>query len=109
MENAPGISTPVAITPTRRFSLRPAQIGVPPAPSNASAAAKAAAAVAAAVASQQQQQVPKAIPRWKAGMLQRQISQKNIQRRVRAFSLSDVHTEESDRSIGEWLECLWWF
>ncbi|XP_076237750.1 open rectifier K[+] channel 1 isoform X2 [Calliopsis andreniformis] len=35
----------------------------------------------------------KAVPRWKAGMLQRQISQMNLRRRVRAFSLSDVHAE----------------
>ncbi|XP_076620196.1 open rectifier K[+] channel 1 [Colletes latitarsis] len=36
----------------------------------------------------------KAVPRWKAGMLQRQIGQKNLRRRVRAFSLSDVHVDD---------------
>ncbi|XP_008203851.1 open rectifier potassium channel protein 1 [Nasonia vitripennis] len=102
MEGAPGVSSPVAapapITGHRRFSLRPAQIGVPPAPSSSSVAASG--AVAAAISKAAVSQPAKAIPRWKAGLLQRQISQKNMQRRVRAFSLSDVHSEESDRSIG---------
>ncbi|XP_066597403.1 open rectifier potassium channel protein 1-like [Prorops nasuta] len=84
MEGAPGVSSPVKIPQnTRRFSLRPAQIGVPPAPATPKAPHI------------------KAIPRWKAGMLQRQIGQMSIQRRVRAFSLSDVEadTREKDRGI----------
>lgn len=40
-------------------------------------------------------QIPKAPPRWKAGLLQRHIGQMNLRRRVRAFSLGDV--DESDR------------
>ncbi|XP_058804377.1 open rectifier potassium channel protein 1 isoform X2 [Phymastichus coffea] len=91
MEGAPGVSSPMAMPlpkSYRRFSLRPAQIGIPPAPSSA--------AMPPPVA----QQAAKAIPRWKAGMLQRQLGQRNVQRRARAFSLSDVHSEESDRRIG---------
>ncbi|XP_014207521.1 open rectifier potassium channel protein 1 isoform X2 [Copidosoma floridanum] len=69
----------------RRFSLRPAQIGVPPAPSNASIG----------------QPVKPVAPRWRAGMLQRQIVQQNARRKVqRAFSLSDVHSDERERNIG---------
>lgn len=85
MESALGVSTPVAhqhLTSStgRRFSLRPAQIGVPPEPAS-------------------RQPVPRVVPRWKAGLLQRQIAGKAAHRRVRAFSLSDVN-EESDRRIG---------
>lgn len=90
MEGAPGVSSPVVMPPTktyRRFSLRPAQIGVPPAPFSSSSSS----------ATVQQ---AKAIPRWRAGMLQRQIGQRNVQRRARAFSLSDVHSEESEHRIG---------
>lgn len=42
----------------------------------------------------------KAVPRWKAGMLQRQISQTNLRRRVRAFSLSDVYAGNANDSNG---------
>ena len=80
-EGAPGLSSP--IRPSRingpRFSLRPAQ-NQSVIPTGASTAA-----VIPAL---------KAIPRWKAGMLQRQIGQMNLRRRARAFSLSDVHTDD---------------
>lgn len=73
-EGAPGLSSPVKPSPNgRRFSLRSTQNqngGVAP--------------------------TLKSLPRWKAGMLQRQIGQMNLRRRVRAFSLSDVYNEDLD-------------
>ncbi|XP_063986413.1 open rectifier potassium channel protein 1 [Diachasmimorpha longicaudata] len=73
MESAPGSSSPVAVSGHRRFSLRPAQLDTPPGPATP--------------------QASRAMPRWRAGMLQRQINQLQLQKRVRAFSLSDVNTE----------------
>ncbi|XP_015125527.1 open rectifier potassium channel protein 1 [Diachasma alloeum] len=73
MEGAPGSSSPVASSGHRRFSLRPAQLDTPPGPATP--------------------QASRAMPRWRAGMLQRQINQLHLQKRVRAFSLSDVNTE----------------
>lgn len=76
-EGAPGVSKPIiASTGVRRFSLRPTETSQ---------------------ASQGPSAITKAIPRWRAGMLQRQINQMNLQKRVRAFSLSDVNTEASRR------------
>ncbi|XP_043484256.1 open rectifier potassium channel protein 1 isoform X2 [Leptopilina heterotoma] len=80
LEGALGISAP--IKPHRRFSIRPAYPDnptIPPAPPALTA------------------QQTRAIPRWRAGMLQRQISKKNLQRRVRAFSLTDVHSDPLDK------------
>ncbi|XP_051166243.1 open rectifier potassium channel protein 1 isoform X2 [Leptopilina boulardi] len=78
LEGAPGISAPMKSF--RRFSIRPAHPDNPTIPS-----------VPTAMTGQSQQ--TRAIPRWRAGMLQRQISKKNLQRRVRAFSLTDVHSD----------------
>lgn len=75
----PGHAAPVP----RRFSLRPAQIGVPPAP-----------------ASPKISPMGRPIPRWKGGMLQRQISELSLQRRARAFSLGDVTAVRNDRHTG---------
>lgn len=75
MERTPGISAPIKATNIRRFSLHPAQIDDPPSSTTA--------------------QITKGMPRWRAGMLQRQINQLNLQRRVRAFSLSDVNSSDS--------------
>ncbi|XP_043527151.1 uncharacterized protein LOC122537753 isoform X1 [Frieseomelitta varia] len=76
-ERVPGHSTPIKSSLNdRRFSLRPTTQnpnGSPLVPSF------------------------KAIPRWKAGMLQRQIGQMNLRRRARAFSLSDVHAEDLEK------------
>ncbi|XP_072748710.1 uncharacterized protein Ork1 isoform X2 [Anoplolepis gracilipes] len=77
MEGPPGISSPIKQPSNdRRSSIRSAQLNtqlsVPSAP-------------------------PKPLPRWKAGMLQRQISQMNLRRRVRAFSLSDVYSDVREK------------
>ncbi|XP_076641692.1 open rectifier K[+] channel 1 isoform X2 [Halictus rubicundus] len=82
-EGAPGLSSPImpsAPNQTRRFSLRPAQGQIADASTEETAASV----------------LPtlKPVPRWKAGMLQRQIGQKNLRRRVRAFSLSDVQVDD---------------
>ncbi|XP_048511601.1 open rectifier potassium channel protein 1 [Athalia rosae] len=68
----------------RRFSLRPAQIGVPPAP-----------------ASPKPSLMGRPVPKWKGGMLQRQISELNLQRRARAFSLGDVNSIRTERSANQ--------
>lgn len=76
-EQAPGLSSPIKSSFNgRRFSLRPTpnQAGI----STGNAATTA-----------------KPLPRWKAGMLQRQIGQMNLRRRARAFSLSDVQPYNS--------------
>ncbi|XP_011315332.1 open rectifier potassium channel protein 1 [Fopius arisanus] len=72
MEGAPGSSSPVA-SGNRRFSLRPAQLDTPPGSGTPSAS--------------------RAVPRWRAALLQRQINHLKVQKRARAFSLSDVNTE----------------
>ncbi|XP_053974602.1 open rectifier potassium channel protein 1 isoform X1 [Hylaeus volcanicus] len=93
-EGAPGLSSPMVGPPppstpvnSRRFSLRPTQnqggISTP--------------------GSTTTTPVPplKGLPRWKAGMLQRQIGQKNLRRRVRAFSLSDVHVDDGKEKTAD--------
>ncbi|KAK2587466.1 hypothetical protein KPH14_003171 [Odynerus spinipes] len=83
MEGSPGVSSPIATSSNvRRFSLRPM---------NQSQQSS---------TQQSTTQTTKAIPRWKAGMLQRQIGRMSVRRRVRAFSLSDVQTEKSEKSSG---------
>lgn len=78
-ERTPGFSTPIKSTLSdRRFSLRPAQ--------NPNVNLKGG---NTSIVSTQ-----KVAPRWKAGILQRQIGQMNLRRRARAFSLSDVHIED---------------
>lgn len=79
-EGGPGVSSPMTQQPAamarRRFSLRPPQPGgLQPEGSGAAVSSKG------------------IMPRWKAGMLQRQIGQSNLRRRARAFSLSDVYTD----------------
>lgn len=83
LEGALGISAP--IKPHRRFSIRPAYPDNQPIPPQPPTLAL-------------QSQQTRAIPRWRAGMLQRQISKKNLQRRVRAFSLTDVHSDPTDKN-----------
>ncbi|KAM0727834.1 Open rectifier potassium channel protein 1 [Formica fusca] len=83
MEGPPGISSPIKQPfNTRRFSIRSAQLGTQPSATNTSTPLH----------------TPKPLPRWKAGMLQRQITQMNLRRRVRAFSLSDVYSDIRERS-----------
>ncbi|XP_024939884.1 uncharacterized protein LOC107266845 isoform X2 [Cephus cinctus] len=82
MESGPGVSSPVStVASRRRFSLRPAQIGVPPAPANPIPSA-----------------TSLAKPKWRAGLLQRQITEMNLQKRVRALSLGDVNVETSEKT-----------
>ncbi|XP_076760976.1 open rectifier K[+] channel 1 [Xylocopa sonorina] len=79
-EGIPGHSSPMKISlNARRFSLRP------PAQNQNGISLGGNAAIVPTL---------KAVPRWKAGTLQRQIGQMNLRRRARAFSLSDVHDEE---------------
>lgn len=81
-ERVPGHSTPIKSSMNdRRFSLRPTQ--------NPNGS----------LSGGNTPLVPsfKAIPRWKAGMLQRQIGQMNLRRRARAFSLSDVHAKDLEK------------
>ncbi|XP_029034156.1 open rectifier potassium channel protein 1 [Osmia bicornis bicornis] len=76
-EQAPGLSSPIKSSFNgRRFSLRP----TPNQPGISTGNATAVIGVNTA----------KPLPRWKGGMLQRQIGQMNLRRRARAFSLSDV-------------------
>ncbi|CAL1685537.1 unnamed protein product [Lasius platythorax] len=82
MEGPPGISSPIKQpSDNRRFSIRPAQLSTQP----------------SATSTSTQLHTPKPLPRWKAGMLQRQISQMNLRRRVRAFSLSDVYSDRREK------------
>ncbi|XP_003696976.2 uncharacterized protein LOC100865746 [Apis florea] len=78
-ERTPGFSTPIKSTSSdRRFSLRPTQ--------NPNVNLKG--------GNTSNVSTQKVAPRWKAGILQRQIGQMNLRRRARAFSLSDVHIED---------------
>ncbi|XP_029165410.1 LOW QUALITY PROTEIN: uncharacterized protein LOC114936412 [Nylanderia fulva] len=82
MEGPPGISSPIKQpSDNRRFSIRPAQLSTQLNATNVSTPLH----------------TPKPLPRWKAGMLQRQISQMNLRRRVRAFSLSDVYSDRHEK------------
>lgn len=86
MEGPPGISSPIRQpSEGRRFSIRPAQLSAQVSPTSTKSTPT-------------PLQTPKALPRWKAGMLQRQISQMNLCRRARAFSLSDVHSDRREKS-----------
>ncbi|XP_012136396.1 open rectifier K[+] channel 1 isoform X2 [Megachile rotundata] len=79
MEQAPGLSSPMKSSlASRRFSLRPTTTNHGISTGNA--------VVGSATNT-------KVLPRWKAGMLQRQIGQMNL-RRARAFSLSDVQPDD---------------
>ncbi|XP_044019142.1 open rectifier potassium channel protein 1-like isoform X2 [Aphidius gifuensis] len=81
-ESIPGISSPIVTSSGPRFSLRPEQF-VGQAPSNIIGS--------------------KGIQKWRAGMLRKQISQNNLQKRVRASSLSDISIEglqSSERNLG---------
>ncbi|XP_076224954.1 open rectifier K[+] channel 1 isoform X4 [Nomia melanderi] len=90
-EDGPGFSPPMvppsALNNARRFSLRPIQNRI-----GGTSTEETAASVATTL---------KAVPRWKSGMLQRQIGQKNLRRRVRAFSLSDVHVDDVREKVEE--------
>ncbi|XP_036149166.1 open rectifier potassium channel protein 1 [Monomorium pharaonis] len=84
MEGLPGISSPI-LQPSdnRRFSIRPAQLGTQPSPSSTKSTPL---------------HTPKPLPKWKAGMLQRQITQMNLHRRTRAFSLGDVYSDKHEKT-----------
>ncbi|XP_050446054.1 uncharacterized protein LOC126848849 isoform X2 [Cataglyphis hispanica] len=84
MERPPGISSPIQQPfNTRRFSIRSTQLSPQP---------------SANTSLNTSLHTPKPLPRWKAGMLQRQITQMNLRRRVRAFSLSDVYSDVREKS-----------
>lgn len=86
MEGPPGISSPMKqSSDNRRFSIRPAQLSGQPSPTSTKSTPT-------------PLQTPKPMPRWKATILQRQLGQLNIQRRARAFSLSDVYSSKRGRS-----------
>ncbi|EZA62014.1 Open rectifier potassium channel protein [Ooceraea biroi] len=85
MEGPPGISLPIKPSGSRRFSIRPAQLSAQVSPTSTKSTPT-------------PLQTPKLLPRWKAGMLQRQISQMNLRRRARAFSLSDVHSDRREKT-----------
>lgn len=78
MEGPLGISSPIKPPSNiRRFSIRPTQLNAQASPTS---------------------NTSKLPPRWRAGILQRQLGQMNLQRRVRAFSLSDVNTSKREKS-----------
>ncbi|XP_014474532.1 PREDICTED: open rectifier potassium channel protein 1 [Dinoponera quadriceps] len=84
MEGPPGISSPMKpASGIRRFSIRPAQLSAQTSPTNTITPSL---------------HTPKQLSKWKAGILQRQLGQMNLQRRVRAFSLSDVNSSRREKS-----------
>ncbi|XP_012224441.1 uncharacterized protein Ork1 isoform X2 [Linepithema humile] len=86
MEGPPGISSPIKqSTGGRRFSIRPVQLSGQSSP-------------ASTKSTPTPLHTPKPLPKWKAGMLQRQISQMHLRRRARAFSLGDVHSDRREKS-----------
>ncbi|XP_012055088.1 PREDICTED: open rectifier potassium channel protein 1 [Atta cephalotes] len=85
MEGPPGISLPIQQpSNNQRFSIRPAQLSSQPNPTSI-------------LSTPSPLHTPKPLPKWKAGMLQRQITQMNLRRRARAFSLSDVHSDKREK------------
>ncbi|KAL6265448.1 hypothetical protein P5V15_002244 [Pogonomyrmex californicus] len=87
MEGLPGISSPIQQPfNTRRFSIRPAQLSTQPSPTSTKSTPT-------------PLHTPKPLPKWKAGMLQRQITQMNLRRRSRASSLSDVYSDKHEKTI----------
>lgn len=86
MEGPPGISSPIQQpSGNRRFSIRPAQLGTQPSPTSTKSTPS-------------PLHTPKPLPKWKGGMLQRQITQMNLRRRSRAFSLSDVYSDKREKT-----------
>jgi len=86
MEGLPGISSPIKQSSENQdFSIKSAQLSAQVSPTSTKSTPT-------------PLQTPKPLPRWKAGMLQRQISQMNLRRRVRAFSLSDVYSDKREKS-----------
>ncbi|XP_011872544.1 PREDICTED: open rectifier potassium channel protein 1 [Vollenhovia emeryi] len=84
MEGPPGISSPIQQPfGSRRFSIRPAQLSPSPTSTKSTPTPL---------------HTPKPLPKWKAGMLQRQITQMNLRRRVRATSLSDVGSDKREKT-----------
>ena len=85
MEGPPGISLPIQQpSNNQRFSIRPVQLSSQPNPTSI-------------LSTPSPLHTPKPLPKWKAGMLQRQITQMNLRRRARAFSLSDVHSDKREK------------
>lgn len=86
MEGLPGISSPIQQPfGNRRFSIRPAQISPQPSPTSTKSTPT-------------PLHTPKPLPKWKAGILQRQITQMNLwRRRARASSLSEVYSDKRDK------------
>lgn len=86
MEGLPGISSPIQQpSGNRRFSIKPAQLSPQSSPTSTKSTPT-------------PLQTPKPLLKWKAGMLQRQITQMNLRRRVRAFSLSDVNSDKPEKT-----------
>lgn len=87
MEGPPGISSPIqqpSSQSNRRFSIRPAQLSLQSSPTSTKSTPT-------------PLHTPKSLPKWKAGMLQRQITQMNLRRRSRASSLSDVYSDKREK------------
>lgn len=83
MEGLPGISSPIKPPSSiRRFSIRPAQLSAQVSPTSTVTSLH----------------TPKPPPRWRADLLHRQLGQMNLQRRVRASSLSEVYTSKRDKT-----------
>ncbi|TGZ54335.1 uncharacterized protein Ork1 [Temnothorax longispinosus] len=86
MEGPPGISSPIQQpSGNQRFSIRPAQLNLQPSPTSTKSTPT-------------PLHTPKPVPKWKAGMLQRQITEMNLRRRARAFSLSDVYSDKPEKT-----------
>lgn len=89
MEGPPGLSSPIKQpSDKQRFSIRPAQLSAQSSPTD----------TVHAIPLSTPSQTLKPLPKWKASALQRQISQINLRRRTRAFSLSDVRSDKRERS-----------
>ncbi|KYM97539.1 Open rectifier potassium channel protein 1, partial [Cyphomyrmex costatus] len=86
MEGPPGISLPIQQpSNNQRFSIRPAQLSIQQSPTSTKSTPS-------------PLHTPKPLLKWKAGMLQRQITQMNLRRRARAFSLSDVYSDKREKT-----------
>ncbi|XP_039302334.1 open rectifier potassium channel protein 1 isoform X2 [Solenopsis invicta] len=86
MESPPGISSPIQQpSGKRRFSIRPAQLSAQTSPMGTRSTPS-------------PLHTPKPLPKWKAGMLQRQITQMNLRRRTRTCSLGDVHSDKREKT-----------
>lgn len=86
MEGPPGISSPIQQpSGNQRFSIRPAQLSTQSSPTSTKSTPT-------------PLHTPKPLPKWKAGMLQRQITQMNLRRRARASSLGNIHSDKREKT-----------